>query len=71
MITHLQDLLKRASGVGEEGEFARVLNLASEFAGNLRLDDPEFVVRPYSAVTAYMQVAPARARAPPARGALK
>ena len=33
----------------------QVLNLASQFAGNLRMDDLEFTTRTYSSVTAYMQ----------------
>lgn len=61
LIKHLQELLLRgARGQGGFGcaasRAARVVNLASEFAGNLRLDDVEFVARPYSAVSAYMQV---------------
>jgi hypothetical protein len=58
----LQGLLKRGAqrkaGRWAESGVARVVNLASEFAGNLRMDDLEFIARPYSAVSAYMQVTP-------------
>jgi NAD(P)-dependent dehydrogenase (short-subunit alcohol dehydrogenase family) len=52
VIKYLQHLLK-APGMGGGG--GRVLNLASEFAGNLNMDDVEFSCRRYSATSAYMQ----------------
>ena len=61
MTTHLSPLLTRAAAPTpphEEGaalQLARVLNVASLYAGNLRMDDVEFVTRAYSPAAAYMQ----------------
>lgn len=52
LLFHLQDLLKKAAALNQH---PRVLNLASQFAGNLMMDDLEFNIRTYSSVTAYMQ----------------